>query len=278
MAELRITTDSQYDEATAEVQLVYEALVESAALRNPQDQVMLKYRDSASGQLFMETVTFDKLLAADYKELLSVVLNQHYEVVAINYSQQKLKRKEIAGIEAPVHRSQLGKEFVLTYQPAKKAGEQQQEETFFTKYVRRGLSVALVHPRWIGPTVRVEQAGPGGHAAADAATAATQLIIDVVIMGVCTSKNMLSYESNPRLMERPEPPGRNYTNKIARIVEAISRLEKQQELTELEAYIIERVDEWFEEEEEEKEPKRPALNLAKIDFLIAARKPKPKPL
>ena len=116
------------------MQLVYETLVDSAALRNPSDEVILKYREQKTNQQFMETVGFERLIPSDYKELLSVVLNQNYEVIAINYSQQKLKRKELSGIEAPVHRSQQAKEFILTYQPAKKANEQQQEESFFTKY------------------------------------------------------------------------------------------------------------------------------------------------
>lgn len=135
VAELTITTESQYDEASAEVQLVYEALVDSAALRNPSDEVVLKYQDTKSNQQFMETVGYDRLLSADYKELLSIVLNQNYDVLAINYSQQRLKRKELSGIETPIFRSQQAKEFILTYQPVKKASETQQEESFFTKYV-----------------------------------------------------------------------------------------------------------------------------------------------
>jgi|JI9StandDraft_2_1071091.scaffolds.fasta_scaffold336079_2 hypothetical protein len=74
-------------------------------------------------------------------------------------------------------------------------------------------------------------------------------MMHVVIMGVCSSKSSLSYESNPRLTGRPEQLGRNYTNKIARIVEGMARLERQQDKSPLETYLIERTDEWFEEEE-----------------------------
>lgn len=58
----------------------------------------------------------------------------------------------------------------------------------------------------------------------------------------------------------------------------MAALERQADKSPLEFYLIERCDEWFEDEVEEKEPKRPALPKIGIDFLERVRKPKPKPL
>ena len=49
------------------------------------------------------------LLPGDYKEIVGIILNNNYEVLAINYFQEKLKKKEISSIEAKVFQNQLGK-------------------------------------------------------------------------------------------------------------------------------------------------------------------------
>jgi hypothetical protein len=61
-------------------------------------------------------------LGRDCKEVLSVVTNGNYDVLAINYSQQRLKRKELPGIEATVHKNLPGKDYILTYVSVKKPG------------------------------------------------------------------------------------------------------------------------------------------------------------
>lgn len=66
------------------------------------------------------------LLSGDYKEVVGVILNNNFEVIAINYFQEKIKKKDIASIEAKIFQNQLGKEYILTYTQVKKPGEEQE--------------------------------------------------------------------------------------------------------------------------------------------------------
>lgn len=104
------------------MQLIYEHLVDSQSLENPKDAVILHYKNLKSGHVFTETIRAEDLIVNDYKEVLSVTANNNCEIIGINYSQQKLKRKELSGIEATVHKNLPGKDFVLTYVSAKKTG------------------------------------------------------------------------------------------------------------------------------------------------------------
>lgn len=90
----------------------------------------------------MSTIKHEDLLSGGYKEVLSIIVNNNYDVVAINYSQQKLKRKELPVIEATVHKNQPGKDFVLTYVSVKKPGpgEAPEDQSFFAKYVDLGVT------------------------------------------------------------------------------------------------------------------------------------------